>query len=501
MWNKPRVDYSSFSKKRTDPDGPVPNDLALFGETPGPDEWEQGQGFVGRAGQELWAGLERFCGLSRGDFYVSNVVKDWLLNGEGHPVIREPKPAELARALPEVFDEIERVKPKLVVAAGGTAVRVFLSDRPRLSDVHGIPHNVEFGGRNFVCLPTYHPSAGLHNKSYLTAFAYDLKALSDFRRGLRQVWAPSPLPMRAAWLGPRICAGLEPLARGSVVAVDTEGWLPRPVYLSFSVDGKLGVVIKGTDEIGLAWFSRWIADKHVVMQNGIHDLPILRAVGTVVRKFDDTQVLAFHEMLRTGSGLLEAESQNLSTLAYRFCGLRLKELADIPGVDFTERIIPVNEETMTYAGEDPCATWRIYQVLKPYAKTRPYQIDMGQVGLVESMIATGLPFDLDATIDVYAAIRDKLEVITAELQERAARLGNRDFNPGSHPQVRDLIVNKIGIRVRKRTKGGVASTSEKALADHQHDPFVRLIQKRREFDKLRGTYLAPLVRELMKDDQ
>jgi DNA polymerase I-like protein with 3'-5' exonuclease and polymerase domains len=234
------------------------------------------------------------------------------------------------------------------------------------------------------------------------------------------------------------------------------------------------------------------------MHNGLHDVPVLRAMGVEVGPYHDTQVLAYHEMIRTGCGVLEAESQNLGTLAYRECGMRLGELRDIPGVDFETQTIPYSEEVMRYAGEDAVATWRLFDVYKQRGllEQQAYQIDMGQVPLIEQMIRTGIPFDADATLDYYMGVLDKLDTITGELRAKAARLGNHDFNPGSHPQVRELITKRIGLRIRKRTRGGLASTNEKALADHKAHPFVEAIQSRRELDKLRSTYLAPLLEEL-----
>ncbi len=283
-----------------------------------------------------------------------------------------------------------------------------------------------------------------------------------------------------------------------ICALDTEGYSKKPWGLTFSVDGKHGYAIRANDKENLAWFAKWVVGKIVVMHNGLHDIPVLRAMGIDIETFHDTQVLAYHDMIRTGCAVLESESQNLGTLAYRECGLRLGELSDIPGVDFDTQTIPYSDAVMHYAGEDPIASWRLFKIYEQRGllNTLPYRIDMGQVPLIEEMIATGIPFDVDATLDYYADVLDKLTAVTTTLREKAARFGNRDFNPSSHVQVRELITRKIGLRIRKRTKSGKASTNEKALADHQGHPFVAQIQKQRELAKLRGTYLEPLMEAL-----
>lgn len=481
---------------RVEPDGQIPCDLAIFGEAPGYEEQIEGRGFVGKAGKQLWSNMKRFCDLDRGDFYVSNIVKVAL------PKNRDPKPDEIAMAMPEFLDELELVKPRVVITAGGFATRAMLGNL-KMSDVHGIPHWAEIAGNKYICFPLYHPAAGLHNKGFLSAFAYDLDRLKELLDDDLAPWEPSPQPVRCSWLTGAATRRVLTLAgMNRTVAVDTEGWEDKPWGLSFSFDGVNGFVIRADDKRAIAFFTEWLSQQSiVVMHNGVHDVPVLRAMGVAnIGVYHDTQILAYHEMLRTGSGVLEAESQNLGTLAYRECQLRLGELTDCAGVDFDTQEIPYSDEVMEYAGADPCATWRLFEVYRErgIVDLLPYNIDMGQVPLVGGMIAHGMPFDLDAAIEYYADVLDKLEALTEELRTIAARYGNRDFNPGSHLQVRELLTRRIGLRIRKRTKGGLASTNEKALADHQEHPFVKKLQAHRELVKLRGTYAEPLIEELSR---
>lgn len=476
---------------RVEPDGPVPCDLGLWGEAPGWDEQIQGLGFVGKAGQQLWSDMKRFTGLSRRDFYVSNIVK------EGLPKNRDPKPEEISRALPEFLDELELVKPRIVVTAGAFATRAMLGD-VKMADVHGIPHYTEVAGHRYICMPIYHPAAGLHNKGFLAAFAYDLGRFNALLNDDIEPWLEGT-PGHSEWLAKAPRPRQVGISDVNVIAVDTEGWADCPKMLSFCGNGIDAFVIPVQATVALAWFRQWIADKIVVMHNGVHDVPVLRAMGVhSFSSYHDTQVLAYHDIMRTGSGILEAESQNLGTLAYRECGLRLGELSDIKGVDYSTQTIPYTDEVMQYAGEDVIATRRLLAVYlkRGLVGSKPYQIDMGQVALVEQMMTNGIPFNLDAAMDYYGEVLDKLEVVTTDLQKTAARYGNREFNPGSHPQVRELLTKRIGLRIRKRTKGGLASTNERALADHQHEPFVKKLQEHRELNKLRGTYIEPLLEEL-----
>jgi len=476
---------------RVEPVGPVPCDLMIVEGAPNYESIMAREFFSGKGGSELWAGMERFCGLTRDQFYMTALIKYAL------PKNREPKPEEVSSAIPELIDELEVVRPKLIITAGAISTKALLGN-VKLSDVHGIPHRVEICGNEYVVLPMYHPSSGLGNKGFLSVVAYDLGCISARLKGKFAPWAPASRPWAVEWLtrpGIRSC---DRCKAGAVVAIDSEGWPDAPKLFSFTADGDHAFVIRASDAEQLTWLKQWIANKTLVLHGGIYDMGVYRAADVHFERFHDTQVLAYHEMIRTGCGVLEAESQNLGTLAYRECGMVLKELSDLPGVDFDTQTIPYSDEVMHYAGEDAIATYRLFKRYEQrgLTNTRPYQIDMGQVPIVENMIATGLPFDVDATFNFYGDILGKLEDTTTELRAKAARYGNRDFNPGSHPQVREIVTRKIGLRIRKRTKGGKASTNEKALAEHQDHPFVKGIQTFRELQKLKGTYLEPLLEEL-----
>jgi uracil-DNA glycosylase family 4 len=163
----------------------------ILGGSPHFEEESGGRMFIGKGGRELWAGLERFTGKLREDFYLSHVVKTGL--GK-----KKPKPAQIAEGVFELLDEIQAVKPRILIAAGSMAARAILGD-VSLNNVHGIPHTSDIAGHQFTCYPVYDPKAGLANKGFLSGFAYDLKRLAALLRGELPVWAPGPLA-RTEWL-------------------------------------------------------------------------------------------------------------------------------------------------------------------------------------------------------------------------------------------------------------------------------------------------------------
>ena len=140
--------------------------VAFFGEAPGAEEEEQGEPFVGPAGQlltKMIAGM----GLKREDVYIGNIM-NWrpqlpTVDGRDQEGNRPPTAAEMTYCLPYMMAQIEIVQPRVIVALGATAAKAFLGfDRFKaLGEVRGKWH--EFSGT--LVMVTYHPSYILRNQS------------------------------------------------------------------------------------------------------------------------------------------------------------------------------------------------------------------------------------------------------------------------------------------------------------------------------------------------
>jgi len=122
-------------------------ELMFIGEGPGADEDEQGEPFVGRAGQLLNKMIEAM-GLKRSDIYIANVVKC------RPPSNRTPEPDECATCSPFLLRQIDVIRPKAIVALGATASKALLQLNENMATMRS--RSYEFrGSKLFV---TYHPA-------------------------------------------------------------------------------------------------------------------------------------------------------------------------------------------------------------------------------------------------------------------------------------------------------------------------------------------------------
>jgi len=122
-------------------------DLMFVGEAPGADEDLQGIPFVGRAGQLLTKIIEAI-GLRREDVYIANVIKC------RPPENRNPDPDEVDTCEPFLFQQIDAIKPKVIVALGTFAARALLKTQDPISRLRGRVYDY----RGAKLIPTFHPA-------------------------------------------------------------------------------------------------------------------------------------------------------------------------------------------------------------------------------------------------------------------------------------------------------------------------------------------------------
>jgi len=105
-------------------------ELMFIGEGPGADEDEQGEPFVGRAGQ-LLNNMIKAMGLQRKEVYIGNVVKC------RPPGNRTPEREECDTCSPFLMRQIAVVKPKVIVALGAVAAKTLLAMSASMAQLRG----------------------------------------------------------------------------------------------------------------------------------------------------------------------------------------------------------------------------------------------------------------------------------------------------------------------------------------------------------------------------
>ena len=139
--------------------GSIDAALMFVGEAPGADEDEQAEPFVGKAGQ-LLTKIIGATGLRRGDVYIGNILKCRPNTPAQSAGNRKPTPDEMKTCIPYLHEQIDLIRPRVLVALGGTAMEGLLN-KTGIMKLRGHWHTY----RGIPLMPTYHPAYLLRNQA------------------------------------------------------------------------------------------------------------------------------------------------------------------------------------------------------------------------------------------------------------------------------------------------------------------------------------------------
>jgi uracil-DNA glycosylase family 4 len=156
--------------------GPSNADIVIIGEAPGDQEDSVGEPFYGRSGTLLTKILAE-AGISRGDIYVTNMLKCWP--GPGNP---DPTPVQLAACSGWLDSELEIIQPKGIITLGRFSSAKFLpwdsnTTMGRMQGKIRLAHwEVD---KPVYIMPLYHPAALLRNREEIPQVTEYLKKFKE----------------------------------------------------------------------------------------------------------------------------------------------------------------------------------------------------------------------------------------------------------------------------------------------------------------------------------
>lgn len=157
-----------------------PNARAMFiGEGPGYWEDQKGRPFVGNAGILLNYLLQSIK-LPRESVYITNIIHYRPPNN------RDPSQTEISAFEPYLDEIIKIVDPKVVVTLGRFSMAKFLPNS-KISAIHGKHRVVNWGGKEIIVIPMYHPAAALRNSEIKRQAINDFKVITEiFKKRKRE---------------------------------------------------------------------------------------------------------------------------------------------------------------------------------------------------------------------------------------------------------------------------------------------------------------------------
>jgi uracil-DNA glycosylase len=144
--------------------------LVFIGEAPGFQEDQTGLPFVGRSGKLLDFLLGQI-GMSREQVWIGNIIK------HRPPENRDPTEEEILACKPYLTEQLQILKPELIVTLGRFSMNYFLPNE-KISQAHGNIFNV-----TYRIYPVYHPAAALRSPQMKNALILDFLKIKDILNG------------------------------------------------------------------------------------------------------------------------------------------------------------------------------------------------------------------------------------------------------------------------------------------------------------------------------
>lgn len=159
-------------------EGSSTSKIMFIGEAPGRNEAKTGRPFCGAAGSILDELLNSIK-LKREDVFITNIVKD------RPPENRDPFPEEIKIYGPFLDEQIEIIRPKVIVALGRYSMK-YLLERFGLGDkldtigkVHGSYFDAKTSHGDIKIVILYHPCMAIYKRDTKGILLEDFKIIKE----------------------------------------------------------------------------------------------------------------------------------------------------------------------------------------------------------------------------------------------------------------------------------------------------------------------------------
>jgi DNA polymerase-1 len=247
------------------------------------------------------------------------------------------------------------------------------------------------------------------------------------------------------------------------------------------------------DEV-LAKLKPWLeaVDRNKDLQNAKYDQHIFANHGISLAGIaHDTMLQSYVIESDKGHdlGQLCTRHLGLATIAYEdLCGKGAKQIT-FDQVDI--------ERAATYSAEDSDVTLRVHNVLHPQFANEPglsriyHEIEMPARQVIWQIERNGILIDSAVLARQSHEMGQKIMALEAQAYE----LAGQPFNLASPKQLAEIMFEKLGLPVKKKTPSGGPSTDEEVLSELALDyPLPKLLLEHRSLSKLKGTYTDKLPR-------
>ena len=481
------------SPVKVPPSGPDNARIMFIGEAPGKDETQAANPapFIGSSGAELSSMLHE-VGITRRDCFLTNVARYRPIRNEIEyfwekctKVNKIPGPV-LTEGMQELYDEINRVQPEIIVPLGNTSLWAITGGLWGITSWRGSQLYSDFPGqlRRYKVLPTYHPAYVQRVWRARHDALHDLRRLRKFEGSdnwpeIQRTYHVDPtFPEAVQFLeyileelnkGPRVVAhDLETIRRSiscSGIGIDSQ----EAICIPFMGPPTGGSRWNAGQELRLVSLHRRILchpNARVTGQNYLYDQQhVINEWFCVPNTYMDTMV-AFHTCF-------SGEPKGLDYLSSIFCEHHVYWKDEVDDYD----VFPDDPtQYWTYNCKDVCATHELVPHLETCIQSlgmeEPYKFQMRMYRHAFRTMNRGVRIDQEVrgqmSLDMYDVFAEHEALFQQILPVEDYRpMKDKKAAPWykSSTQLRKLFYEELALPVVKNRKTWRPSTDNTALEE------------------------------------
>jgi len=498
--------------------GPKSAKIVFVGEAPGALDSLRREPFVGELGQILNR-LLKGAGIEREEVRLETIVR-CRPRGDVSPTDEQ---VEACRE--HLVSLLDEMSPTVIVPLGNAALYGILGLKNIMKNVGQIFLSTRF---NCKVIPVFRPAYILRNPGFESLGVEYFKKIK--RESLTRAIVRARGRYALATSVEKVRKVFAKLEKVKEVTIDLETTsrdfiTGKILCVGFSWERGTGVVVpllgqkqkilwnsEEYEEIIAGLKKFFNSSSFKIGQNAGFDIKFLRKYGIEGKGFDFDTMLAHHLLDENAVGFHGLKD---FAVLYTDMGAYEKGIEKyLPNKNVSYDAIPL-EVLGKYCAKDVDCTFRCYEVFKPCLEKEglwplfskivmPLQevltdveyrgvlVDLRQFDVLEKRYGRELS-------EIETKVREFSEVRILEEELNKGKKSPKPFNLNSPTQIRKLLVDKLHLRIEKKTAKGFISTDVEVLEglQKQHE-IPSLLLQHRKISKLRSTYVKGM-RKLVDD--
>ena len=491
--------------------GSITPTVLFVGQNPGVDEDEAGRVFIGESGQLLQDLIDKY---KISNYYITNAVKCHS------PMNRTPNRTEIKACFLYLFEEIQRLKPKIIVPLGNVALQAILG----VTGIHSYRHRV-MRSDTYGCdvMPTLHPAAVLRNPDHIELLHKDFMKLRDYLAAEVEAEKRERIEFGKVVVvqtKPHINSVYKKILKKGIMFWDCETngedvYIPEKLEvtsISICCENQVAYVFPMTEyseeleEYFIEIMRKLLENPNVkkCAQNINFDAKVMLnkyGIRTVNWWFD---TMIAHYLIKPVRG-----THNLHAMTWEYLAEEAGGYDDfVRSVGGAHKVEP-GPDLWYYNGLDSSVGFELMTIFEPLLhKNGHWQIFREVLMEVSedlmNMENRGMAFDVPYIEKLSAEYQERMAQLQYEMRhdegvERFEWQFGKQFNPKSHKDLSWLLFEYYAlppVKLSKKTKK--PSTDKECIAVYAQDgnKFCLLLQEYRRLAKADSTYLSGLLEKL-----